>query len=302
MNLYEKCDKLFYGHTGWIYAVCCDPGGAPFSGSNDNTIRSWDLEYVQCDHVFIGHDSRVASLVSPARGVVYSGSWDASLRGWDSRTGKETQNLKGHIAEVHGVSYDNGTICSVSNDQNIIIWDEKTWQIRAKENPGFGSISCCSLVNGWVYVGGKAGSLHAIDFENRKESKQLEDLLFGDGTEDESGAKKFVGLYSDVNSVVVHESTLFCGTEDGNVVSWDVNTGEMKHRFKGHSGSVTCLRAVGSSLFSGSTDGSIRMWDIESKECKRIYERNSMRVFAIDVSQDNLYNGCDEEVLRSWKL
>jgi WD40 repeat protein len=41
MNLYEKCDKLFYGHTGWIYAVCCDPGGAPFSGSNDNTIRSW---------------------------------------------------------------------------------------------------------------------------------------------------------------------------------------------------------------------------------------------------------------------
>jgi len=41
---YEKCNKLFYGHLGWIYSVTVDATGIPYSGSNDNTIRSWDVE------------------------------------------------------------------------------------------------------------------------------------------------------------------------------------------------------------------------------------------------------------------
>ena len=52
---YEKCHKLLYGHTGNIYSVSLDKENQPYSGSNDNTVRCFDLEQNYCSKIYMGH-------------------------------------------------------------------------------------------------------------------------------------------------------------------------------------------------------------------------------------------------------
>ena len=85
-----ECLKVLKGHTNRVTCLFLSADGRRVvSGSNDATLRIWDIETGECLNVLKGHTSRVHSLVQSADGRrVVSGSNDATLRIWDIETGE----------------------------------------------------------------------------------------------------------------------------------------------------------------------------------------------------------------------
>ena len=79
------------------------------SGSDDETLRLWDLEEGQNYGVLEGHTGPVLScMFSKSEGGkrwAVSGSWDKSLKIWDADSGLCTQTLSSHSAPVYGCGW-----------------------------------------------------------------------------------------------------------------------------------------------------------------------------------------------------
>ena len=76
------------------------------SGSNDKTIRLWDLEFQKETTTLTGHSRSVLSVAfSPDGKALASGSWDNTIRLWDMEYQKEKATLKGHSEPVTSVIF-----------------------------------------------------------------------------------------------------------------------------------------------------------------------------------------------------
>eukprot|EP00268_Persea_americana_P051637 TRINITY_DN5717_c0_g1_i7.p1 TRINITY_DN5717_c0_g1~~TRINITY_DN5717_c0_g1_i7.p1 ORF type:complete len:307 (-),score=34.40 TRINITY_DN5717_c0_g1_i7:723-1643(-) len=79
------------------------------------------------------------------------------------------------------------------------------------------------------------------------------------------------GPVGQVNALDFVDGMLFAGIEDGTILSWRFNAGnlfEEAARFDGHKLSVVTLvaRSYGK-LYSGSTDHTLKVWDIRTSQC-----------------------------------
>jgi WD40 repeat protein len=72
------------GHTDWVLALAAlDDGQRVASGSDDTTIRIWDLATGRCERVLEGHEGWVRALaLHPDTGDVLSASGDRTIRFW----------------------------------------------------------------------------------------------------------------------------------------------------------------------------------------------------------------------------
>ncbi|XGV96578.1 MAG: NB-ARC domain-containing protein [Leptolyngbya sp. BL-A-14] len=97
------CLQTFQGHTGWVWSVAFAPqrnanspvglessegkGQCFASGSEDQTVRLWDVQTGQCIKTLPGHTGLVSSVSFSADGkLLISGSQDETIKLWDVRT------------------------------------------------------------------------------------------------------------------------------------------------------------------------------------------------------------------------
>ncbi|ETO05532.1 hypothetical protein RFI_31865 [Reticulomyxa filosa] len=156
---------VFNGHTDSVWCLDISPlrsnnknesnhigiiGGNGYticSGSNDKTIRVWDIETIKQLNVFRGHRNTVNSVkygpnefgINDAN-TILSGSLDHSVRLWDIRSGRQIQVFNEHELRVNvveylplvankEVGYSPNVICAGSGDNTIRFWD-----IRSNKN------------------------------------------------------------------------------------------------------------------------------------------------------------------------
>ena len=128
--------RTLTGHKDAVHAVAFSPDGhlgfsgggnsAVEFGSDDFSLRIWDLTTGQCQHTLTGHNARIRALsVNPEGSIVVSASDDQTLKLWDLRTGQEMRTLSGHTAPVVAVSFspDGQSILSGGQDHLLKIWD-----------------------------------------------------------------------------------------------------------------------------------------------------------------------------------
>ena len=68
--------------TGWVRAVVSLPGGLLASGSNDNTVRLWEVESGRLVRTLAGHTGYVNALAGLPGGLLASGSADRNVAVW----------------------------------------------------------------------------------------------------------------------------------------------------------------------------------------------------------------------------
>src|SRR6266568_2762059 len=133
-----KLQHTLRGHTEEIRQIAWSPDGRLLtSGSNDQTVRLWDVATGQALHTLTGHTDPVGSVAWSSDGrLLASSSGDQTVRLWDGVTGQALHTLTGHTSLVLSVAWspDGRQLASGSGDRTVRLWDVTTGrQIRALE-------------------------------------------------------------------------------------------------------------------------------------------------------------------------
>jgi WD40 repeat protein len=101
------------------------------SGSDDTSVKLWDVTTGQCLKTLQGHTSRIWSVAfSPDGQILASASDDTSVKLWDVTTGQCLKTLQGHISSIYSVTFSpqGNILASSSGDQTVRLWDVNTGQ------------------------------------------------------------------------------------------------------------------------------------------------------------------------------
>jgi hypothetical protein len=204
------------GHSGTVTSVAFSPDGkTALSGSEDHTVRLWDLATGREIQKFEGHSEWVTSVAfSPDGRTALSGSRDNTARLWDLATGRETLKLEGHSNAVTSVaiSPDGKTALSGSWDNTARLWDLAAGrEIRRLEGHSRWVRSVIFSRDGKSALTGSGDN-----------TVRLWDLATGRET------RKLQGHSDGVNSVAYSPDakTALSGARDGTMRLWNLKTGE----------------------------------------------------------------------------
>lgn len=120
-------DNILHEHKSYIMSISISNDNKYIaSGSDDKTIRIWNmLDYKQLK-ILIGHESSVESIaILQDNKYIISGSWDETIRIWDIENGKQLKILEEHsitTTPVLEILQDNRYIVSGLLDGTIKIW------------------------------------------------------------------------------------------------------------------------------------------------------------------------------------
>jgi WD40 repeat protein len=148
---------LLESASGTISVAFSHDGTRLASGSNDGTVRLWDVRTGKATFTLQGHTDAVWSVAfSPDGSRLDSASWDKTIRIWDTQTGKFVTTLQEHTAAVNSVAFspDGTRLASGSEDQTVRIWDTKTNQSAAILKAPNGVVSVAFSPDGKLLASG----------------------------------------------------------------------------------------------------------------------------------------------------
>ena len=96
--------RTLSGHGGWVMALALTGDGRVVSGSDDGTVKVWDLNSGQEERTLSGHGGGVMALALTGDGRVVSGSYDGTVKVWDLNSGQEERTLSGHGGGVRALA------------------------------------------------------------------------------------------------------------------------------------------------------------------------------------------------------
>jgi putative hemolysin len=161
---------IFKGHSHGVNALCVLPDGRLASGSNHHTIRLWDVTTGAETARLEGHADSVNALCVLPDGRLVSGSDDCTIRLWDVTTGAETA-LEGHSDGVNALCMlPDGRLASGSNDCTIRLWDVITGAETARLEADAPLFCLTAAADLHVIVGDTLGHLHWLEVLIRSES------------------------------------------------------------------------------------------------------------------------------------
>ena len=114
------------GHEGKINALAFRINGELISGSDDGTVRLWNVPEARQIRRFNGGSGQITSVsVSPDDRLLVAGSSDDTLKLWEIDTEQLLTTFEGHEDLIWTVSFspDGQTIASGSEDRTVRLWN-----------------------------------------------------------------------------------------------------------------------------------------------------------------------------------
>lgn len=266
--------RTLRAHLAGINALAWSPIGPLYtlaSASDDKSILLWSplsSDLPISPSPLVGHSNYVYSLAfSPKGNMLVSGSYDEAVFLWDVRSARIMRRLPAHADPVSGVDFlrDGSMVVSCAEDGLIRIWDSATGQclktlvdedrkpvtaVRFTPNGKFvlaWTLDGCIRL--WKYTEGACVKTYTGHM-NKSYS------LSGTIGEYMGGMEAFVAS----------------GSEDGDLVAWDVTSKEVLWRGRGHEDVVLSvdygkMKDGRGLLVSAGKDRDVRLWveDIEPR-------------------------------------
>lgn len=277
--------KTLKGHSTSVYALIQLSNGMLASGSDDYSIKLWDIKSTKCHKTLSGHTNWVKALTQLSTGVLASGSGDGSIKLWDVSNGECMNTISGHTNTIYSLTQlSNGMLASGSCDCSIKLWDACKG-------------TCVNTLNG-----------HSV-----RVLIQLANGLLASGSDDctiqlwdVSRATCLTTLrgHFDFVYALVQLSTgvLASGSFDCTIKLWDVSTGNCLNTLDINSGPVhTLIQPSAGVLAAGSNDYNIKFWDISNGNCLQSLSGHSHTVnILLQLSSGMLASG-SVDCIKLWE-
>jgi serine/threonine protein kinase len=289
-------DKSLTGHSSWVDSVIYSPDGRYLaSGSNDKTIKIWEVATGKQLRTLTGHYGEVYSVVySPDGRYLASGSWDKNIKIWEVATGKQLRTLTGHSSPVLSVVYspDGRYLASGNGDKTIKIWEVATGkQLRTLTGHSDWVLSVAYSPDGRYLASGSHDK--TIKIWEVATGKQLRTLT-GHSDWVLSVAYSPDGRY------------LASGSGDKTIKIWEVATGKELRTLTGHSSGVYSVvySPDGRYLAGGSWDNTIKIWEVATGKELRTLTGHSYSVLSVVYSPDGRYlaSGSADKTIKIWRV
>lgn len=264
----------FTGHESAVTCLCITSDNSYIlSGSDDNTIRIWNIETMAQVGLLLGHNDSVTGLkVTFDSRYCISTSKDTTVRIWNLQTQRIYKVLHGHTQAVNALDLvQNDTfIVSGSSDFSVRIWCllERRCEARIMLD---GEVNCLSVMpeNDLIAAGCRNGILSIWSFTNRTPIGNLSHGV-------------------SVNGVVLAENgrLVISGCYDGSVRVWNIGSLECESVLR-HASSVYSLVMSGDLLISWSADCSLKVWNLQTNSC--IGNLSCESIHTGQVSRDGKY-------------
>ena len=287
--------QTYQAHESWIWSIAFNPDGNLLaSGSEDQTIRLWDVTSGQCLRILVDANSIYSVAFSPDGNLLASGSEDQTIRLWDVTSGQCLCTLLGHTNLVRSVAFspDGNLLASGSEDQTIRLWDVTSGQ-------------CLRTLLGhthWVRAVGFSFDGNILASGGEDQTIRLWDVASG------QSLVTFQGYTNPIWSIAFSPdgSTIASGNSDQQVSLWNVTTGQCFHVFHGHTQRIESVvfSPDGTLIASGSGDQSIRLWNVNTKQYLKTFQGHANPVWTIDFNPrgNTLASGGDDGTIRVWDI
>ena len=291
----ELPSTILEGHRSWVNSVVFSPDSKTLaSGSDDNTIRLWDVSTGTEIRTLEGHTDDVESVVfSPdgTRLASASPGWDRSMRLWNVSTGTKIRTIKRKGVNFYSVVFspDGKTLASRGEANTIRLWDART------------SAKLGTLTGHTDYIGRVVFSPDGKTLASGGWVLRLWDV--STGTEIQRFEENVSGIaFSPDGKMIAGGSN--SRNKEFFIVLWDVSTGTEIRTLRGHTdhiGSVA-FSPNGKTLASGSEDNTVRLWDVSSGIEIRTLEGHTDDVNSVVFSPDGytLASGSNDRTIRLW--
>ena len=241
---------ILSGHTDEVNSVAFSPDGRSLvSGSDDMTVKLWDIQTGGAIKTFSGHTDMVYSVsISVDFTIIASGSYDKTIRLWDTQTGECHHTIQRQV-EVYNIKF------SPTDPQSFLFISNH-------------NIEWCNI------SGHQVGSTFEgswVDFS--PDGTQIVSRYEEVATVQNTSSGEVVTTFP----VVPDDCYCCCFSPDGGLVAvsagriahvWDV-TGSEPHlveTFIGHTDRIWSLAwSSPSSLITASLDHSVKFWKIGAK-------------------------------------
>ncbi|XP_021369351.1 probable E3 ubiquitin ligase complex SCF subunit sconB isoform X1 [Mizuhopecten yessoensis] len=274
------------------------------SGSQDKTIRIWDIKTGRPLQVLKGHEKGVWCLNFFTETLLVSGSYDGTIKVWNLRTGSTVRTMLAHDGPVWAMVRHNNILVTASQDKTAKIWNisrcylihnlyghtEAVFAVDLSED---GTLTITGSADRtlriWDTATGvqkkliwvsQSTSIMAVSYSKgyvacsygeticlyRLERPKLIKTY-------EEHEKRIETLELQMKDTKEVTGTIISAGQDGMVKYWDVQKNTSIRTFKGHVGSVKSIRFDELRIATGAKD-KIRIWDFTYQEKIDTKKRN----------------------------
>ena len=334
--------RTLTGHAKWVTATAMTPDGRwALSGSEDRTVRLWDLENGQEIINFNGHRSGIYALaITPDGRWGLSGSDDSTLKLWDLANDKTIYTLRGHKDWVRSVAITPDGLIGVSGswDRSIKLWDLKTGNEIHSFNGHYGDVNGVAITadGQWLLSGSDDNTLKLWNWNNgigklvfNIDTHSISALaMTPDGRWGLSGSNDRTLKLWDLKSrkeicvLIGHASEVFgvaitpdrrravsssCGDNAKHIIKlWDLESGNEIGNFEGHTKFVrsVAISSNGNLAVSASDDKSIKLWDLTSNAQSCNITNHTSQINGVEIIPDKQWaiSASAEGTLKLWEL
>ena len=281
--------QVVEGHTDKVNCLAILPRNRLASGSNDKTIRIWDVDTGRCLRTLSEHKERINCIAVLPNGHIVSGSSDKTLRIWDTETGKCLKTLSEHDGGIYSLAIlPHGQVVSGSGDKTVRVWDTSTGKCLKILRGHTGRVSCLAVLNeNHVISGSWDHSIRVWDIA----AEECLQTLNGHG-----GKVNCVDLLPD--------GSLVSGASDGTLRVWDPNTGRCIRPLGKHCGKVNFVSVLPSGyVASGANDMILCIWDAKTGKCLHRMRGHNNRLTCLTFITDRyIVSGSDDKTVQAWDI
>lgn len=289
-------------HTDVVNCVAYSPDGKfVATGSDDKTIRFWDVATGKEMAVLAGHERDVISLAfSPDMKTLASGSWDSTVRLWDIPSRMQKHKLEGHQRGVTGLAFspDGMTLASASRDCSIRLWGRQRRILAGRDVQMDRYCLALSRDGKLIATGSHSAQLATTEWATGKTQVLLKT--------EEDGENYIYSVAFSPNGKLLASGGVEGTAKEGLIRLWDVSTGSLAGVLRGHRDAVRSLAFSpdGETLASGSDDKMIILWDIVERVrmAALVGHSKSVQSVAFSPCGNALVSGGADKTVKLWDI